>query len=221
MSEIGALIDGTPFLRARRNLVLMSAIILIYATGAIEFTANGGAFLGLPVRLGHRGVVEVWLLIFWVYFLWRYHASLDGNHPTILIMRNIEKTIRNVAEIHAWSSFKSKWVEIASEPDKYTVKVVGPHLYPGFFLGPISVPVYGLAWPGRAATIDKTEDGYSKYNYVLPQDEALALARTAFREQILTHNAFSEMLWPYIVATVAFLALVAHAAWHLICHFAH
>lgn len=203
-------LDGDKFLRARRNFVAISALILIYASGAVTIGSNfNGTFLGLPIQTGNQFLLEAWLLIFLLYFCWRYHSSLNGTHPLQAVRQDIEQELKGIAGLSAWQHFNNN-PEVASEPSKYSASAVGATPHNIFLLGHINSPLIGLSWPGRATTYPQNLKSSNHAYYMMPRNEVAKYSRAIIRKQIFSHNAFSEVIWPYIIAFIAYQAITAH-----------
>lgn len=54
---------------------MISTLIFIHLSGAVSLNSEG-SFIGIPVKLGDTALVTAWLLIFNVYFFWRFFTHL-------------------------------------------------------------------------------------------------------------------------------------------------
>jgi hypothetical protein len=92
MSE-DEIVDGPGFIRQRRNLILAS-LVLAFAQGT-HLTIHKLSFFGVEGTIDAPVSVVPFLLVLWLYFLWRYWQAFNAvsRKPTKNRYREIKKTL--------------------------------------------------------------------------------------------------------------------------------
>ena len=111
------------FIRARRNLILMSTLILIYGSNAIGFNENS-SFNGVPVQVRDIETVELWLLIFNLYFIWRYCANTDIEQAFYKYNFEFETSIRDLLSEKV-DDIQKKMLEVFKSEDSKVTRLEG------------------------------------------------------------------------------------------------
>ena len=89
------------FLRQRRMLIIVSVLLSIYITAGIEIKDTAQVWGGVTVEMESPWVLQIWLIIAWIWALWRYwvyfavtptrFASDCDEDETRLIQRRAER----------------------------------------------------------------------------------------------------------------------------------
>lgn len=213
MSDLGFDIGGTPFTRARRNLVIMSSIILVYATGAISINTGGtGAYAGLGFKFGREWIVESWLVAFWVYFVWRYHVSFDGSSIFDGVVKHINEALHERARQLAFEHFSNIHGDLNSDKDnkRYYIDEGRDATYKSILVREVTAPTFtlesALDIPSGRAVGKKSDE----HTFVMPESDVAILVGDTFFRRIFSHNHFSEIVWPYILAIITYSVLFMH-----------
>jgi len=92
------------FLRQRRMLITVSVLLSVYITAGVEIKDTVQVLGGVTVQMKSPWVLQVWLIIAWIWALWRYcvyfavtptgFASNKGEDKTTLIQRRAERICR-------------------------------------------------------------------------------------------------------------------------------
>jgi hypothetical protein len=93
MSEQDEIVDSPGFIRQRRNLILAS-LVLAFAQGA-HLTILKLSFFGAEGTIDAPVSTVPFLLVLWLYFLWRYWQAFNavGRKPTMNRYREIKKIL--------------------------------------------------------------------------------------------------------------------------------
>src|SRR5437867_3315489 len=93
MSEQDEIVDSPGFIRQRRNLILAS-LVLAFAQGT-HLTIHKLSFFGAEGTIDAPVSVVPFLLVLWLYFLWRYWQAFNvvSRQPTKDRYREIKKTL--------------------------------------------------------------------------------------------------------------------------------
>ena len=199
---------GSTFTRARRNLVIMAAIVLVYATGGITIKpGDATSYAGFGFKFGDGWIVEVWLVVFLLYFLWRYISSLNGERLYAGLINNINSALSEISVPMAKEYFNMLYPGIwDGDTDAYsehTIQGVAQQFYKGFDFGTINVPVLALQSHDSKPIYQNSIKKSDKDFFIMPDSIAYQLAKKIYRRQLLTHNHFSEVIWPFYVAGIA------------------
>ncbi len=93
MSEQDEIVDSPGFIRQRRNLILAS-LVLAFAQGT-HLTIHKLSFFGAEGTIDAPVSTVPFLLVLWLYFLWRYWQAFNAasRKPTKIRYREIKKTL--------------------------------------------------------------------------------------------------------------------------------
>ncbi len=101
LTEGGLEAEKAGFLRQRRMLITVSVLLSVYITAGIEIKDTAQVWGGVTVQMESPWVLQIWLIIAWIWALWRYwvyfavtptrFASDYGEDKTTLIQRRAER----------------------------------------------------------------------------------------------------------------------------------
>ncbi len=216
MTGIDATIDGSSFVRARRNLVLLSAFLFVYLSGTLDFKEDIN-FLGLVMKQGSEPKIELWLLVFLCYFIWRYHASLNGNSPLnkISSLANLElNTLTEklaIQEAGQRAQNRNDVTENLSANIKLTKETKIP-----IWIFTATAPEFRLSVSALSAKNKHSTVTIELGSYCLTPEQTKKFFIKYAKEHIVKYNHFSEVIWPYGLSYIAYVWLTAHISYSLV-----
>lgn len=169
------------FIKQRRNLILISLFMIFYKVGKLDLEKVN--FFGNETTVGNPEIVFYALIVFFVYLLWRYYTAC----------RAVEGGGKFIASSKSWSLGKCKErviKHILTLQDSYS-------------------DVYIKKWNWKelvyAYSLSRINNGIhekvGKEMVFGPEIWHLRLWSPIY--SIINHGAFSEYIFPYVIAVLA------------------
>lgn len=191
------------FIRARRNLILMSTLILIYASNAIGLNENS-SFNGVPVHFKDINTVELWLLIFNLYFIWRYCANTDISHAIYNYKLELETSMEGLIKKKSQGILRNMIVRLKADGSEVTrlERTNEKGHYAGLFVIKYKFDTYSVPQPPKRANQNEILGS----NFISP----LSLIWINFWSIVKGHFfkiTFTEKILPLMLGVTSAVAL--------------
>ena len=177
--------DEAGFGRQRRNLFAISLFIIFYKTAGLKI--NEINFLGNTTTIENPSVVSFSLIIFFIYFLWRYYSACREVGGISLFFGAIQSRTEKKAELYVRKKYHQMY---GSQPRRVDLIERGKNLI---------FQAIGDRYNDKSRMYDTAELSISlRYRtYFL---KCLSIFPT-----IVNTSKFSEYILPYIIALFALL----------------
>lgn len=187
--------DISAFLRARRNLVLISTFILMLLTRAITLK-NDASYAGLfPAQVDNKFIFKVWLLALTIYFGIRYHVVAVHYEP----FRNLRENLKFKVEGVYLNSLRAHLRVI----NHSTYSSTDMHIvYNGYLGMPIAILPEDVLPHRRGDAV----------RYEIPIIVVLFANISAITHEIVSDIRFTEYTFPYVIGLLSIITLV-HSLW--------
>lgn len=190
------------FIKARRNLVLMSAFLLTYGTGAISFSENN-AVIGFAIKIENIFLFNVWCGVFLGYFFWRFYTAGGGGQMIKTFQSSFEANLYRIILNWAQDDFeRKKTIKAVTKPENF--------LTYGYIK---RIPIIGYSRDGSnfLVRINSKKDIYligdGVWRYQPGFLQYWSLRLYCFGREVSGNNQFSELVLPWFLAISAAIAL--------------
>lgn len=201
MSEQDEIVDSPGFIRQRRNLILAS-LVLAFAQST-QLTIHKLSFFGAEGTIDAPVSTIPFLLVLWLYFLWRYWQAFNAvrKKPTKNLYREVKKILlERIAVKRALIPYRDKqpplllgerraWMPHGDEePTDQGAKVI---------------VVANIA--EQSSTAARSQ---KNIEVAFSHSEMRMIRARSILRLIITTDEFSEYYLPFVIATIPFLVWI-------------
>lgn len=189
------------FVKQRRNLLIASLLIIFQYTAQVSFEKKF-SILGVGINVDNPHVISTYLVIFFIYFIWRYVTALNNIDWKSKLKNRTGSSLRNeiTAEFREYVCRKS-----GLDPNQFFYNILAARGEKNKFLG-YRVDLEG--WDQNlSAEKQSLLKSIKKENYSVTGFKFLWLNVKCFVMNALKYSEFGEYIFPLLLAFLAYLEI--------------